>query len=79
MQNQQNQIAELKAQIAILESERNQLIQSCNQNSVKMTKVMIKNREYLQQIQDLKEENEKLTTSKTALWNLMVKFITKKN
>ena len=71
------EINDLKAQVESLEMEKEEMIQICDRKSVQMTKVLRKNREYLNEIQELKDGHEKNQAEKRGLIRLLTDFISK--
>ena len=77
IENQQREIEELKARIRSLEIENDEITQACDRNSVRMTKVMRKNREYIEEIRELRNENERVTFAKAAVVKMMINYVSK--
>ena len=77
IESQQREIEELKARIRSLEIENDEITQACDRNSFRMTKVMRKNREYIEEIRELKNENERVTFAKAAVVKMMINYVSK--
>ena len=77
IESQQREIEELKARIRSLETEKDEITQACDRNSFRMTKVMRKNREYIEEIRELRNENERVTFAKAAVVKMMINYVSK--
>ena len=77
IESQQREIEELKARIRSLEIEKDEISQACDRNSFRMTKVMRKNREYIEEIRELRNENERVTFAKAAVVKMMINYVSK--
>ena len=77
LENLKQEINDLKAQVESLEMEKEEMIRICDRKSVQMTKVLQKNREYLNEIQELKDGHEKNQNERRGLISLLTDFISK--
>ena len=77
IESQQREIEELKARIRSLEIEKDEITKACDRNSFRMTKVMRKNREYIEEIRELRNENERVTFAKAAVVKMMINYVSK--